>query len=122
MSIQGTAGKRAVAVALILGLAAALLPFAVALPAEKAVAAHLIGLVIAAVAAKALRWPGRGDGPLLAGAGALAVVVPVFAWQMPAGGAWALLLLGAATAGIGLRHALSHGETPAPASPAGTPR
>ena len=99
-------GKRAATGALILGVVAALLPFAVALSPEKAVAAHLIGLVIAAIAGKAIQWPGRGDGLLIASAGALAIAVPIFAWQMPAGSAWTLLLLGAATVAVGLRHSL----------------
>lgn len=115
MSTLVPTGKRAVTVALTFGLAAALLPFVITLSPEKAVAAHVIGLMIAAIAAKAIQWPGRGDGLLLAGAGALAIVIPVFAWQMPAGGAWALLLLGAVTAAIGLRHAFRNGETQAPA-------
>jgi hypothetical protein len=115
MSIFVPTGKRAVTGTLVLGVVAALLPFAVALSSEKTVAAHLIGLVIAASATKAIRWPGRGDGLFPAGAGTFAIVIPVFVWQMPAGSAWALLLLGAATVAIGLRHALGHGEVPDPA-------
>ena len=106
-------GKRAVTGALSLGVMAALLPFVVALSPEKAVAAHLIGLVIAGIAGKAIQWPGRGDGLLIASAGALAIAVPVFAWQMPAGSAWTLLLLGAATVAVGLRHAFQNGEVTA---------
>ncbi|ETX14309.1 hypothetical protein OCH239_04085 [Roseivivax halodurans JCM 10272] len=118
MSTLVPTGKRAVTVALVFGVLAAILPFMVSLSPEKAVAAHLIGLTIAAIAAKAIQWPGRGDGLLLASVGALAIVIPVFAWQMPAGGAWGLLLLGAMTAAIGLRLAFRNGETQSPADTA----
>jgi hypothetical protein len=97
---------RASAIILVAGAAAVLLPFVVALSPEKAVAAHLMGLVIAALAAKSIWRAGPSDGLLLTGAGALAIVVPVFAWQMPAGGAWVLPLLGAITAAVGARQLL----------------
>ena len=106
---------RALFAALAAGLAALLLPFLVALSPEKAVSAHLIGLVISALAAKSIWWPGRGDGLLLAGAGALAIVVPVFAWQMPAGGGWALPILGLVTAGLGILHSARGAEAAHPA-------
>lgn len=44
--------------ALVAAAATAFLPFATALSGEKAVAAHLIGLVVAAVSAKAI-WRAR---------------------------------------------------------------
>ncbi len=88
-------------VALVAGAAAALLPFVTALSGEKAVAAHLIGLVMAAVAAKAIWWPGRGDGLLLTGAGILGVLVPILAWQTSAGAAWILLMLSAVVVAAG---------------------
>ena len=105
-------GKRALALALVAGVMVALLPFAIVLSPEKAVAAHLVGLVIAALAAKTWTWPSRGDGLLMAGAGALLIVVPIFAWQMPTGAAWGLPILGAVTAAVGLRHAMTHGDLP----------
>lgn len=105
--------KRALAIALGAGVLVALLPVAIALTPEKAVAAHMIGLVIAALAAKTWYWPSKGDGFLMAGAGALLIVVPIFAWQMPTGAAWGLPILGAVTAAVGLRHAMTHGDLPA---------
>ncbi len=106
-------GKRGLALALGAGVLVALLPLAIALSPEKAVAAHMIGVVIAALAAKTWQWPSRGDGLLIAGAGALLIVVPIFAWQMPTGAAWGLPALGAITAFVGLRHAMTHGDLPA---------
>ncbi len=96
-------------VALVAGAACALLPFVTALSGEKAVAAHLIGLVMAAVAAKAIWWSGRGDGLLLTGAGILGVLVPILAWQTPVGAAWILLMLSAVVAAAGYWHTF-HGD------------
>ncbi|ETX28617.1 hypothetical protein [Roseivivax isoporae] len=114
MSTFVAPGHRALVTALLAGLVVALMPFAIALTPEKAVAAHLVGVVIAALAARALRWPGRGDGLLMAGAGALVVTVPIWVWQMPAGPAWALPALGALVAVVGLRHAVLRGDIAAP--------
>lgn len=94
-------GNQALLVALVAGAAAALLRFATALSGEKAVAARLIGLVMAAVAVKAIWRPDLGDGLLLTGVGILGVLVPIWAWQMPVGAAWILLMLGAAVASAG---------------------
>ena len=105
--------KRALAIVLGAGVLVALLPLAIALSPEKAVAAHMIGVMIAALAAKTWQWPSRGDGLLMAGAGALLIVVPIFVWQMPTGAAWGLPILGAVTAAAGLRHAMTHGDLPA---------
>ncbi|KAA9005760.1 hypothetical protein [Histidinibacterium aquaticum] len=96
--------QRVLAATIVVGAVAVLLPFVVSLTPEKAIAAHLMGLMIAAIAAKSIWRPGDGDGLLLSGAGALAVIVPVFAWQMPAGGAWALPVIGAFAFAAGLRH------------------
>lgn len=101
--------------ALVAAAAAAVLPFVTALSGEKAVAAHLIGLVMAAVAAKAIWWPGRGDGLLLTGAGILGVLVPILAWQTPVGSAWILLLLSAVVAAAGYWHTF-HGDQERPAA------
>lgn len=97
-------GHQVLLVALFAGAAAALLPFATALSGEKAVAAHLIGLVMAAVAAKAIWRSGRGDGLLLTGVGILGVLVPILAWQMPIGAAWILPMLCAVVTGAGCWH------------------
>lgn len=100
--------RRLTMLAMALGIVAVFLPLLVSLTPEMALAAHLIGLMIVAVTAKALWFSSRGDGVLLTGAGALGAAVPVLAWQMPAGGAWVLTLLGVVTLSIGLRHALRH--------------
>jgi hypothetical protein len=89
--------------ALIAGILAFMLPFPVALTPEKAVGAHLIGFVLIALAAKAIWRPGNSDDLLLFGAGALAVLVPVFAWQMPVGSAWTLPVLGTLVSAAALR-------------------
>jgi hypothetical protein len=91
-------------VALVAAAAAVLLPFVTTLSGEKAVAAHLIGLVMAAVAAKSIWLPGRGDGMLLTGVGILGVLVPIFAWQMPMGAEWVLPMLSAIVAAAGCWH------------------
>jgi hypothetical protein len=69
--------------------------------------------VIAAIAGKAIQWPARGDGLLIASAGALVIAAPIFAWQLPTGSAWTLLLLGAVIVAVGLRQTFQSGEAPA---------
>lgn len=94
-------------VALIAGAVAFLLPFFLALTPEKAVGAHLIGLALMALGAKSIWRPGRSDDLLLIGGGALAILVPVLAWQMPVGSGWALPVLGIIVGATALRHLLA---------------
>ncbi|SLN12139.1 hypothetical protein ROJ8625_00316 [Roseivivax jejudonensis] len=101
---------RALYAALAVGIGALVLPFVVTFTPDKAIAAHLVGLVIAGLAAKALWRPDASDGILLAGAGALAIVIPVFALQVPAGATWTLPALGAIAFAIGLHHVARRDE------------
>ena len=106
-------------VALVAGAIAFLLPFFIALTPEKALGAHLIGVALMALGAKAVWRPGRGDELLLVGGGALAILVPVFAWQMPVGSAWALPFLGAVVAVAALRRMMLDLVTGKPGESAG---
>ncbi|PRY22105.1 hypothetical protein CLV78_10729 [Aliiruegeria haliotis] len=91
-------------VALVAGAVAFLLPYFIGFSPEKAVGAHLIGVTLMALGSKAVWRPGKGDDLLLIGGGALAILVPVFAWQMPSGSAWAFPVLGTIVAIAAIRH------------------
>lgn len=82
-------------------VAAVLLRFTTAPSVERAVAAHLTGLEVAAVAATFIWRSILGNGLLLVMTGILGVLFPLLAWQIPLGVVWIFLILAASSWRLG---------------------